>query len=87
MKNDDLLSKCREYLEKLCVHIGDRSVGSPGNREAAGFFEEQISRLGWDTETQPFDAVDWNDGGAELAAGGVYPFPLIEDGDFDVPSV
>jgi aminopeptidase YwaD len=178
MKNDDLPSKCREYLEKLCVHIGDRSVGSPGNRQAARFFEEQISRLGWDTETQPFDAVDWHDGGAELtvrgetfrvlvspystgfsgegelaavssleelevleaagkiillhgeiakeqfmpknfifynpeehqrivaaleqsgasalicatgrdgaAAGGVYPFPLIEDGDFNVPSV
>jgi aminopeptidase YwaD len=68
MNNDELLSKCREYLEKLCVEIGDRSVGSPGNREAAVFFEEQISRLGWETETQPFDAVDWNGGGAELSA-------------------
>jgi aminopeptidase YwaD len=153
-------------------------VGSEGNREATRFFAEEIARYGWDTEVQAFEAIDWKDGGAELAvkgerfdvlvspyslgfagtgvlaaastvdeldrlevrgkilllhgeiaqeqlmpknfvfynpeehrriiaaleqgqplaivaatgrnpslAGGVYPFPLIEDGDFDIPSV
>ncbi|MEZ4997668.1 MAG: hypothetical protein R2758_09480 [Bacteroidales bacterium] len=26
-------------------------------------------------------------GRSSALAGGVYPFPLIEDGDFDIPSV
>ncbi len=145
---------------------------------ATKFFKKEISSFGWGTESQGFDAIDWEDGGAtldsadavfevfaspyslgctvnaplvsascveELAhldmskkllflhgeiakeqlmpknfvfynpeehqriislleqgrpsaivsatgrnaalAGGVYPFPLIEDGDFDIPSV
>jgi len=153
-------------------------VGSPGNRMATQFFEEEISAAGWKSEIQEFDAIDWEDGGAVLQsenssfdvfvspyslgckvaaplisassaeelgsldmagkilllhgeiaqeqlmpknfvffnpeshqhiisllekgrpkaivcatgrnaalAGGVYPFPLIEDGDFDLPSV
>ncbi len=93
MNNDDLLSKCREYLEKLCVHIRDRSVGSPGNREAAVFFEERISRLGWETETQPFGAVDWHEGGAELSAGSrqfsvsVSPYSLGFSGEGELAAV
>ena len=173
-----LYSKARSYLNTFCQDIAERPVGSEGNREATRFFEEEISKFGWDTELQEFEAMDWEDGGARLSinnqefevyvspystgfqgqgtlvgaanfdqlqqldfvgkfvllhgeiareqlmpknfefynpeehqsiisaleegqpqailcatgrnaalAGGVYPFPLIEDGDFNIPSV
>jgi aminopeptidase YwaD len=173
-----LTLKSSKYLQTLCVQIADRSVGSEGNRAATQYYENIASSLGWKTESQEFDAMDWIDGGASLTceadrfrvfvspyslgcntegqlislssidelettdicgkivlihgelakeqlmpknfifynpqehqhiisllekgepqalicatgrnaslAGGVYPFPLIEDGDFNIPSV
>ena len=170
------LSIC--YVKTLTAEYPDRSVGSEGNLEATRFFRDKLTSLGWETDIQEFDAVDWEDGGANLhvsgadfhvlvspystacsvtapltgvssmneletgnfrdkiillygeiaveqlmprnfvfynpeshkkiisllensgakalicatgrnaaLAGGVYPFPLIEDGDFDIPSV
>ncbi len=166
------------YLDILCNRIGERCVGSDGNREATRFLEKELAAAGWKTSAAEFDAIDWEDGGARLEcdgnsfevfvghyslsfkgsapllaistidelehaeitgkiillhgpiareqlmpknfvfynpeesrkiiallekgnpaavigatgrnsalAGGVYPFPLIEDGDFDIPSV
>jgi len=173
-----LFEKTVIHMEKLCRSITDRSVGSEGNRQATGYFEEVLSATGWTTISQEFTAMDWEDGGARLEiddhnfqvrvspyslgctetaelasasnlseleggyfegkilllrgeiareqlmpknfifynpeehqrivslleqskakaliaatgrnpalAGGLYPFPLIEDGDFDIPSV
>lgn len=170
--------RCIEYMNKLCIEIPERCVGSEGNRQASDFFEKKLKSFGWKTISQEFSAIDWKNGGAvlqvneqdyrvqvspyslgfqgtgqlqsastiselengnfmdkilllhgELAkeqlmpknfvfynpeehqrivaaleksgasaficatgrnaslAGGVYPFPLIEDGDFDIPSV
>ena len=178
MTTAELARKCTSYLQKFCVDISDRSVGSEGNRAATHFFESELVSLGWDTEAHEIDAIDWVDGGASLltnetsfnvlvspyslgcqvkaqlvaasnvemleakliqdkivllhgdiakeqlmpknfmfynpeehkriisileskkpgaivsatgrnpaVAGGVYPFPLIEDGDFNIPSV
>jgi aminopeptidase YwaD len=175
--NEDLYSGSLRYLDLFCNTIDERCVGSEGNRIATRFFANELSRLGWETETAEFDAIDWKDGGARLScdredfsvlagpyslayngkatlvaagsvdeldsidctgkilllygeiageqlmpknfvfynpeehrriialleqrrpaaiisatgrnaalAGGVYPFPLIEDGDFDIPS-
>jgi aminopeptidase YwaD len=76
---EKLIQNCLEYLQTLCVDIADRSVGSEGNRAATRFFEETTLSLGWDTETQVFDAVDWIDGGASLLCGDnsfqVFPSP------------
>lgn len=176
--NGNLYSKGVFYLDVLCNRIGERSVGSEGNREATRFLEDEFQKAGWKTIASEFDAIDWHDGGATLEcsgktievftgpyslpfrgsaelltastigelehskmegkiillhgeiareqlmpknfvfynpeehqkiiallekgklaavigatgrnsalAGGVYPFPLIEDGDFDIPSV
>ncbi len=68
---EQLLQKGQIYLNTLCNEITDRSVGSEGNRSATKFFENVISSLGWSTETQEFDAMDWIDGGASLRSGGV----------------
>ncbi|WP_160722929.1 M28 family peptidase [Isachenkonia alkalipeptolytica] len=166
------------YMNKLCIDITERCVGSEGNRQASLFFKERLKSLGWQTISQEFSAMDWKNDGAVLQinkqdfrvqvspyslgfqgaaqlesastiaelengdfkgkilllhgelvkeqlmpknfvfynpeehqkivtaleqsgalalicaternaslAGGVYPFPLIEDGDFDIPSV
>ncbi len=70
MKPDRLDQTCQFYIEKLCVEIDSRSVGSQGNREATRFFKDTISGFGWDTRVREFPAIDWFDGGASLLAGG-----------------
>ncbi len=178
MNLDKMKKKCINYMNKLCVEVTERCVGSEGNRHATEYFRKTLQSLGWETELQEFAAIDWSNGGAELKindrifevfvspyslgfqgmaqlqsastiselerailkdkilllhgelakeqlmpknfvfynpeehqriiaaleqaepvaiicvtgrnaslAGGVYPFPLIEDGDFDIPSV
>ena len=57
------------HLIFLGDEITDRSVGSDGNRAATRYFEKIISSLGWNTETQEFEAMDWIDGGASLRCG------------------
>lgn len=170
--------RCSRILEHLCRVIPERCVGSPGNRMATSFFEDEVRRFGWLTESHEMDVMGWSAGKATLSvtgdefevkaspfslgcsveaplicassleelrafdalgkvlllhgglareqimprnfvfynpdhhraliatleekqpaaivcatgrnsslAGGVYPFPLIEDGDFDIPSV
>jgi len=66
METEKLYQKSSTYLQTLCEEIPDRCVGSEGNRMATSFFEREISSLGWDTEVQEFDAIDWEDGGAIL---------------------
>jgi aminopeptidase YwaD len=178
MHSENMSQISLAYLKTLCQTIPERCVGSEGNRQATRFFADQLTRLGWQTEAQPFEALDWEEAGASLrvgdqtfsvfvspyslgcevqapligvsrlseletadlrgkivllygdiakeqlmpknfvfynpaehqriiallergmpqalvcatgrnaaVAGGVYPFPLIEDGDFDIPSV
>lgn len=69
METDQLLHQCSNDLHRLCSAIQDRSVGSAGNREATRFFAGAMARLGWQVETQVFDAVDWEAGSATLQIG------------------
>jgi len=69
METDNFYQKCLSYLRVLCEDIPERSVGSEGNRMATSYFESEISGLGWKTELQEFEAMDWEDGGATLQAG------------------
>ncbi len=70
MMNEDLYSGSLRYLDHFCNTIGERCVGSDGNRQATCYFASELSRLGWDTETAGFDAIDWEDGGAYLSCDG-----------------
>jgi aminopeptidase YwaD len=67
---ESLAQKSSKYLQMLCSQITDRSVGSEGNRAATQYFETITSSLGWNTEHQEFDAIDWIDGGASLSCDG-----------------
>jgi aminopeptidase YwaD len=60
----------QQYLNKLCIEIKDRSVGSPGNLIATKFYYEKIKQSGFDTVSSEFDCIDWNDAGCLLIAEG-----------------
>jgi len=69
MNSGNLNEKCHQWLKTLCVDITERTTGSKGNRDATSYFREQLETLGWKTDPQEFEAVDWIDGGATLHAG------------------
>lgn len=65
-----LATEAAEMLQRLCVRIPDRCVGSAGNKEAVLYLEERLSSLGWKVECPEFPAMDWQDGGADLIVAG-----------------
>ena len=90
---EDLYKISTLYLDRLCNVIKERPVGSVGNQEAAAFIEEEITILGWETETPEFEALDWYDGGAVLGAGSetfdvsASPYSLGYSGEAELVSV
>lgn len=69
MQQDQLLRKTRAHLRALCTEITDRSVGSAGNREATGYFRDQLKTHGWQMEETPLEVMDWKTDGADLRCG------------------
>ncbi len=68
--NDELLyKKSLQYLEQLCRVIGERSVGSEGNRRATAFAAREFSKPGWIVRMDEFEAMDWEENGAVLRSG------------------
>jgi aminopeptidase YwaD len=74
-----LSQKAAAYLRRLCVDIPSRRVGSQGNRAATDLFAAAVTSFGFDTQSLPFDCIDWSHDGADLSVGGaaykVYPSP------------
>ena len=70
MTSKELTQKSTEILHRLCVEIANRSVGSEGNREATLFFSRAIRELGWETDEQEFNALDWRGSIASLEVEG-----------------
>jgi len=72
-------SKAEKYLQKLCIDIPSRLVGSEGNQQAARFFQEVVGQYGWDVKATQFPAMDWKEDGADLKFGDnkfeVFPSP------------
>ena len=65
----DLSQQAEEYLQKLCVEIPNRRVGSEGNRAATDFFASIAASFGFEVETPVFDCIDWMCEGVDLAVG------------------
>ena len=61
-----MIQTCKEYLNKLCLEITERPVGSEGNRQATRFFRDIMTSFGWEVDTTLFDAMDWKQNGATL---------------------
>lgn len=68
-----LTEKAQGYLQRLCVDIPSRRVGSQGNRAATDFFAGVMASFGFATESPQFDCMDWRRGDVQLTVGGV-PF-------------
>lgn len=64
-----LAVKIQQDIQHLCREMGNRHVGSPGNREATTFFARRMQQNGWFTESQEFDCIDWERGEVRLQAG------------------
>ncbi|MDX1615284.1 MAG: hypothetical protein R3300_13300, partial [Candidatus Promineifilaceae bacterium] len=62
-----LRQRAERYVHLLAAEVGNRRVGSPGNRQATKFFADTVAGLGWQIARQPFDCIDWVGDGACLA--------------------
>ena len=81
-----MVNNCIKYLNKLCLEILERPVGSEGNRQATRFFRDIVTSFGWEVEITLFDAVDWKQNGATLTVENqkyqVFPSPYSIGCDF-----
>ncbi len=69
VSSSHLTQTAETYLQKLCVKIPTRRVGSAGNRAATDFVAQTVASFGLQTECPEFDCLDWTHGGARLAVG------------------
>ena len=63
-------AKTKAYLEKLCLEISTRRVGSQGNRAATHWFAEVVNSFGFQTQAPEFKCIDWFAEGAHLSVAG-----------------
>lgn len=65
-----LSEKAGTYLQRLCLEIPHRRVGSSGNRTATEVFAKIVASFGFQTECPEFDCIDWTQSGAHLTVDG-----------------
>lgn len=61
-----------QHLEKLVTDIGERPVGSPGNRRAVDYAAKTLKSHGWEVQLNAFDCIDWEDDSVQLMADGCH---------------
>ena len=70
MESQTLSEKANAYLQRLCLEIESRRVGSAGNRAATDFFASVVGSFGFEIATPAFDCIDWIADGAECSVDG-----------------
>jgi aminopeptidase YwaD len=79
-----------KHLHNLCVKIGSRPSGSPGNHAAAEYIETVFHQCEWAIEVQPFACPDWHERETQLlladtplrAAANAYSLPCAVTAPF-----
>ncbi len=69
MNRKQLLNEAIRHLQVLCTDIGNRAVGSRGNRQATDYFRDQLRAHDWLVEETPLEVMDWHSDGASLECG------------------
>jgi aminopeptidase YwaD len=91
MTEQQLADHAVEYLQRLCVDLPHRAVGTSYNRQATEYFAGVMRSLGWETRTPQFDCIDWTHGEVRLTTGGesyaAYPSPYTLGCDVRAPLV
>ena len=72
MQSNLLSQKAKTYLQKLCLEIPTRRVGTKGNQSATDFFASIVSSFGFETQSLSFDCIDWTQEGANLSVEGIH---------------
>ncbi len=67
MLPEHLIQKANAYLQRLCVEIPTRRLGSAGNRAATDFVAQVAASFGFQVECPAFACMDWTQEGARLA--------------------
>ena len=70
MNKNELTEKAKSHLQVLCSEIGERRVGSEGNRKATAYVKKVLEESGWKTEATELSVVDWKTDGAVLTCSG-----------------
>ena len=70
MTSAELEKNVTSYLDRLCLEITNRCVGSTGNRQATDFFAEKLMAFGFRTESPQFKCIDWSHGEIQLTVAG-----------------
>jgi len=89
----EYVSKASKYLSTLCAVKPNRRTGSPGNREATGFFASTIHQFGYEIDETSFDCLDYVTGKSSLVSGGksfeihISPYSLACDISSDLVTV
>lgn len=69
MDKKALTEKIESHLKVLCSDIGERRVGSAGNRKATAYAKKVLNASGWQTESTELPVIDWKTDGATLTCG------------------
>ncbi len=81
--------RAERHISKLCLEIGERCVGSPGNKKATDYAAKVMREFGFQVETPGFDCFDWEDRGSELIVGNesfrVLSNPYTSGGEIRAP--
>ena len=83
------IKSVQKHMDKLCVEIGSRHVGSPGEAAAVAYICEQFQAGGFETVLETYPTVGWDcqsysliDTTANRQFSGIYPCLFSNDCDF-----
>lgn len=66
MKKNMILEQINADLTELCIKIGNRHVGSIGNKKATRYVSERLASSGFIIESSEFKCIDWKYEGVVL---------------------
>lgn len=56
----EIKANLQRHLNTLCLDIGSKHIGSPANREAATYIEEEFKKAGYPVEREEYPVTGWN---------------------------